>query len=448
MTRLSCMKHDPSKAGASDVPQDPAEDSQKKQHEEYNRSEAAIQNETPEIITSSPVRSLQSSLHPERDDKGSPKKINDTTDKVDILAQSFAKLTTFEREKTFEETFAELKLLPDPTLKCFYSLDIPHEFATLEDILRNLGSSIMKAPNGEEEFNDRSMTIKQRNNARLSLMKAYLFGCANLLAFPEILEKLAVRHDPEGKHDETSITSVGTTTDDLIDDTEIYTPTLCEKCSNELASFQKVDIDEPPAQHARGRSAWFEIVVDSRPGRSLYYDIELFERVHTFSLKKFNESSYEKTVGRLYTPNPSVVDRFLPINAISGWDRLLSVTECPNAFIPNKIWTEKVRELCSVIGYELRTHRHDGKESPGSYYACHVEKQLIAYWLYTHALIGRSFSEEISYDWRDNKIILPEFYKDLYMVFIAQARHFYIQIENTMKGVRTKNEIYALGQKV
>ncbi|EDO01440.1 predicted protein [Sclerotinia sclerotiorum 1980 UF-70] len=171
MTGLFSLKRDPNEAGAFDVSQGPAENTQKKQQEEYNRKKAVIHNEIPGIVTSSPVRSTQSSLHPEHDDKGSPEKINDTTDKWDIV--------------------------------------------------------------------------------RLSLMEAYLFGCANLLAFPEITEELAtVQHDTKGNHTETSVTSVRTTTDGPIDDTAIYTSTLCAKCSGERAPFQKVDIDEKPTQHA------------------------------------------------------------------------------------------------------------------------------------------------------------------------------------------------------
>ncbi|KAF7866925.1 hypothetical protein EAF04_005766 [Stromatinia cepivora] len=410
----SNMKCDSGKVGKYDGPRDLAED-MKKDAEENNQKEAAIQNGIPEITTLSP-RSVKSSHDPENNDKGSPKRINNTTDEVDLLAQSFSKLTTSEREKTFEETFAELKLLPNPTMKCFYSLDTPHEFAALEDILRDLGGSFMKAPNGQEGVGDRGITIKQRNAARLSLMKAYLFGCANALAFPEIAEKLAAQHDTKGKHCETSVTSVGTATDSLIDDTAIYASTLCEKCSDKLAPFQKIDIDEKPSQNACGRSTWFEIIPDSRPGRSLCYNIDLFERVYTFSLKKFNESSYEKTVGRLYRPIPTLIDSFESTNAISGWDRLLSATECPNAFIPNKIWTKRVQEMCGIIGHLLPEHKYDEYGNPGTYYACHVEKQLIAYWLCRHALRDHLLSEGVSWDKKNNETILPECYKGLYIV--------------------------------
>ncbi|KAJ8060022.1 hypothetical protein OCU04_011633 [Sclerotinia nivalis] len=412
----SNMKCDSGKVGACDGPQGAAEDRQKKQHEEYNRKEAAIQKGIPEITTSSRVRSVWSSLYPGHHNKGSPKKIKDTTDEVDILAQSISKLTTSEKEKTFEETFAELKLLPNPTMKYFYSLDILHEFAALEDIFRDLEGSIMRAPNGEERVGNQSITTKQWNSARLSLMKAYLLGCASVLAFPEIAEKLAAQHNTEGKHCEMSVTSVGTATDSLIDDTAIYASTLCKKFSDELAPFQKVDIDEKPTQHARGRSTWFEIVPDSRPGRSLYYNIDLFERVHTFPLKKFKESSYEKTVGRLYRPIQTLIDKFESINAISGWDRLLSETECPDAFIPNKIWTKRVQEMCVVLGYRLPEHKYDEYGNPGTYYACHVEKQLIAYWLCRHALKDRLLCEGVSWDKKNNETILPECYKGLYMV--------------------------------
>jgi hypothetical protein len=44
----------------------------------------------------------------------------------------------------------------------------------------------------------------------------------------------------------------------------------------------------------------------------------------------------------------------------------------------NGSWTSEVRDVCVAIGFDLRTHDKDPL-FPGSFHACHAEKQLITY---------------------------------------------------------------------
>ncbi|RVX75973.1 hypothetical protein B0A52_00330 [Exophiala mesophila] len=52
--------------------------------------------------------------------------------------------------------------------------------------------------------------------------------------------------------------------------------------------------------------------------------------------------------------------------------------------LDNETWTEKVRDICEVIGYPLTPDRRDGGKLQGFYMACHAEKQLAAYHIDRH----------------------------------------------------------------
>jgi len=47
--------------------------------------------------------------------------------------------------------------------------------------------------------------------------------------------------------------------------------------------------------------------------------------------------------------------------------------------IDNAVWTEKVFELCKLVGHELKTMPFLDQKVPGHFSACHPEKQLAAY---------------------------------------------------------------------
>jgi hypothetical protein len=59
----------------------------------------------------------------------------------------------------------------------------------------------------------------------------------------------------------------------------------------------------------------------------------------------------------------------------------------PGRVLSNYVWINKVLELCGLMGYQLPKINIDDERKPGSFYACHAEKQLIAYYLSRHVFL-------------------------------------------------------------
>ncbi|GAW20355.1 hypothetical protein ANO14919_098600 [Xylariales sp. No.14919] len=74
--------------------------------------------------------------------------------------------------------------------------------------------------------------------------------------------------------------------------------------------------------------------------------------------------------------------RFKPIAAMSGWAHHTDDRE--NVLISGRDWTSEVLRLCKIAGYGLELDWRDIKDEPGSYHACHAEKQLVAYFINKH----------------------------------------------------------------
>lgn len=51
--------------------------------------------------------------------------------------------------------------------------------------------------------------------------------------------------------------------------------------------------------------------------------------------------------------------------------------------LDNRDWVLKVRDICAVIGFDLRPD-HKYRLFEGSFNACHAEKQLLAYHIDRH----------------------------------------------------------------
>ena len=51
--------------------------------------------------------------------------------------------------------------------------------------------------------------------------------------------------------------------------------------------------------------------------------------------------------------------------------------------LDNGLWTDKVRNLYDITGFSLTTDDR-GRVFPGSFYACHAEKQLVAHYIDQH----------------------------------------------------------------
>lgn len=57
------------------------------------------------------------------------------------------------------------------------------------------------------------------------------------------------------------------------------------------------------------------------------------------------------------------------------------------------LWTSRVMKYCKVIGHELQRFDQYGRRVPEEYHACHAEKQLMAYFLWMHTTVDRSFED-------------------------------------------------------
>jgi hypothetical protein len=68
--------------------------------------------------------------------------------------------------------------------------------------------------------------------------------------------------------------------------------------------------------------------------------------------------------------------------AISGWEN----GNQNGNIIANYAWTLEVEKICQIVNHTLTSQPRCDYGFPGRYYACHAEKQLIAYYLYEYTL--------------------------------------------------------------
>ncbi|KAH8599954.1 hypothetical protein B0O99DRAFT_668603 [Bisporella sp. PMI_857] len=60
------------------------------------------------------------------------------------------------------------------------------------------------------------------------------------------------------------------------------------------------------------------------------------------------------------------------VNSLSGWRPGATGNQ---QLLDGEIWTEAIKEFCSLVGHQLPKHYYD-KQWPGQYQGCHVEKRL------------------------------------------------------------------------
>ncbi|KJX93155.1 hypothetical protein TI39_contig4381g00002 [Zymoseptoria brevis] len=88
--------------------------------------------------------------------------------------------------------------------------------------------------------------------------------------------------------------------------------------------------------------------------------------------------------------------RALPIKvAVSGWNTLYM--EPAEDTLDRAFWTDQVFKLAKVLSYDLPKRDVYDQGRPGSYYACHSEKQLLAYLVHHHTttFLDLDESEEV-----------------------------------------------------
>lgn len=88
----------------------------------------------------------------------------------------------------------------------------------------------------------------------------------------------------------------------------------------------------------------------------------------------------DRTIGCLYR-GPS----YPPIFAVSDWKN--SELTGQDGCLTRSRWTKKAVELARLVIHELPPHKRDCPLQSGSYHACHVEKQLLAFLIWNHSTL-------------------------------------------------------------
>ncbi|TGO57835.1 hypothetical protein BOTNAR_0193g00300 [Botryotinia narcissicola] len=344
----------------------------------------------------------------------------DTSNGIGDLIEAVSE-TTLETpviKKTPKGIWNELTNNADPKLASYRSLDITPDPSWLESILSKVNNILEKtADRGQLKGDDKGPAIEHRNDVLKILMQGALELGSHILDSPEIARKLAAQHGIQNEDLRNAVPSVGAGTNNIADENTVIASTRCENCSGALAPYPEVEGLEVPTQDPRDRLPFFEYIPQA--SSSLYYTIDLFERIYSLPLKKYKESSGEKTVARLYvpktTPRPNT-PKLQIINSISGWDDRLPETTHPSAFISNGIWTRRVQTLCYATKYQLESCGDKDRGIEGRYNSCHAEKQVLAYWLYTYVLSSRRSDPSVRWDKKFNEPIKPEYYEGLFIV--------------------------------
>jgi hypothetical protein len=179
-----------------------------------------------------------------------------------------------------------------------------------------------------------------------------------------------------------------------------------------LPANQKERYIRTGGQRPRYRENTYEREGDRRAIVCLLQDDMEWQRDHHSSLRGFTFTSTPsnkclltlmayfdvpnegKTVGVLYRGSQ------LPlVAAMSGWGHY--GMDDADVYIASKSWCEEVRRLCQVVGHRLPPHRRD-QGLPGRYYACHAEKQLVAYLVHKHLFFPHEVVQDLlDLEWND-----------------------------------------------
>ncbi|TGO34987.1 hypothetical protein BHYA_0174g00120 [Botrytis hyacinthi] len=403
-------------------------DAKSRQSQAEPNNIAVVQERNPNEADETPVKDEPATQSHENNSSKSTDDSRDTSKGIGRLAKVFSE-TTLETpviKKTPKGIWNELTDDADTKLASYRSLDITPDSSWFESILSKVNSILEKTIDGGQlKGGDKDSAIERRNDILKILMQGALELGLHILDSPEIARKLAAQHGIQNEDRRNAVPSVGTGTDNPTDENTNIASTLCENCSDALSPHQAVEVMEKPTQESRDRTIWFEYH-SKKSQSSYYYTIDLYERVHTFNLYKYAANSNKKTVARLYVPTESPPPTRRPpnfdaskaqvINAISGWVPMVLERGYANPFIPNDVWTKKVQQMCQTIGYKLRNDSFDRRKA-GIYWACHAEKQVIAYWVHNYVAKLPPAQYQCT-DWakRDDLPIRPEYYKGLFIV--------------------------------
>jgi hypothetical protein len=109
-------------------------------------------------------------------------------------------------------------------------------------------------------------------------------------------------------------------------------------------------------------------------------------------LINFSVPRRNKTIGILLRSNFHGPSAFKPVAAMSGWSH--EPGSELNVQIGGRTWTDEVFDLCRSIKYILPEVEKCDQDRAGQFYACHAEKQLIAYFVSRHVFLPCDVEED------------------------------------------------------
>ncbi|KAI5459668.1 DYW family of nucleic acid deaminases-domain-containing protein [Mariannaea sp. PMI_226] len=134
-----------------------------------------------------------------------------------------------------------------------------------------------------------------------------------------------------------------------------------------------------------------EVANDELPGQTSTLSLQGFAltsirdgRTIISMLAHFEVPNQYKTVGVLFRSGVINPSSFSPVAAMSGWRHQPDADL--NVQIAGRSWINEVFQLSQITKYKLPA---DGKDQRvrGQFYACHAEKQLIAYFVSKHVFL-------------------------------------------------------------
>lgn len=108
-------------------------------------------------------------------------------------------------------------------------------------------------------------------------------------------------------------------------------------------------------------------------------------------LVNFDVPSRNKTIGILFRGDFNGTSAFPPVAAMNGFSH--EPNSDLNVQIAGRKWTDEVLYLCQITGHVLPEDGYD-QGIPGQFYACHAEKQLVAYLVSRHVFLPCDVDDE------------------------------------------------------
>ncbi|KAL5357169.1 DYW family of nucleic acid deaminases-domain-containing protein [Aspergillus floccosus] len=334
---------------------------------------------------------------------------NENDDDVDRLAIELAQKATLaaQREETYGDIYEDSKemITVDPGCdepfqqKRIYGAISACVTGNIRAVQKYLETSSEVQLFVQGRFSDGKTTLIKvnavDNDGRSALMEAALFGRIDNV-------KVLLQHDAEKNiRDGEHRLAIDLARDHYKNRREVYERTGGDLTSSSIRRLGyiedtfKRDIDRREIVRLLGGEDRKSKIVFGRPptlSLSTSYSFTPPQRHDSLVLRgpieEYPITSRWKTVARLERGG-----NFPSIGAMSGW----SHDSVQSLMVDGRQWTDDVFYIAAVLVHHLPPHDHDRGED-GRYYACHAEKQLIAYFIDRHVFLPRDYFPDSELD--------------------------------------------------